>query len=86
MSVAEIYVEFQETKYKIIFTKHALDRMKQRWINLNLIIESIEKYDNFYESYLKKVVEKRYNSNTMRTVFDIKEDNIILITSMFLWK
>jgi hypothetical protein len=82
----EIFVKLDYIEYKIIFTKHSLERMEQRWISLEQIIESIEKYDKYFESYWKKVVEKYLKTNTIRTVFDFREDNIILITSMFLWK
>ena len=61
--------------------------MEQRWINLDFVKNSIENYDKYFESYWKKVVEKNLNFNTIRTVFDINQNNIILITSMFLlWK
>lgn len=82
-----IFIEFNNTKYKLVFTNHALERMEQRWINLELVKHSIENYDEYFESYWKKVVEKSLNFNTIRTVFDINQNNIILITSMFLlWK
>jgi len=83
----EIFVRFDWIRYKLVFTNHSLDRMKQRWISLQDIIESIEFYDKYFDSYWKKVVEKNLNSNTIRTVFDVSIDNIILITSMILlWK
>jgi len=83
----EIFVRFDWIRYKLVFTNHSLDRMKQRWISLEYIIESIEFYDKYFDSYWKKVVEKNLNSNTIRTVFDVSIDNIILITSMILlWK
>jgi hypothetical protein len=31
-------------------------------------------------------VEKEYETNILRTIFDIQTNNIILITTMFLWK
>lgn len=82
----ETFVVFENKSYKIIFTKHSLERMEQRWISLEQVIESIEKYDKYFENYWKKVVEKNLKLNIIRTVFDLKENNIILITSMFLWK
>lgn len=82
----EGYATFQWKKYKIIWTKHSLERMEQRWINVDLVISCIENYDRFYESYDKKVVEKEYETNILRTIFDIQTNNIILITTMFLWK
>lgn len=53
-------VIFEWIEYKLVFTNHGLLRMQQRWINIEMIIESIEKYDLYYENYFKKVVEKDF--------------------------
>jgi len=60
--------------------------MKERWISLDLLKNSIEKYDRHFVNYWKEVVEKDFNLNTIRTVFSLKSNNIILITTILLWK
>jgi len=60
--------------------------MLERWIKLIDIINSIENYDNRYKNYWKEIVEKEIWNDNIRTVFTLKINNIILITSMRLWK
>ncbi len=81
-----ILVNFKWKKYNVVFTKHALERMKSRGITFYDVKNSIENFDKHYKSYWKDVVEKEIDFNIIRTVFSINSDNIILITSMFLWK
>ena len=81
-----IKIIFNWKQYNIIFTNHAIDRMKERWISLDLLKNSIEKYDRHFVNYWKEVVEKDFNLNTIRTVFSLKSNNIILITTILLWK
>ena len=81
-----IFVNFNWKQYRLIFTRHWEERMLERWINIKMLIDSIENYDLLYNSFWKKVVEKNNILNIIRTVFSLKENNIILITSMKLWK
>jgi len=79
-------VLFDWIEYKIIFTNHSKQRMNERWINLKDIVNSIENYDKKYNNFWKEIVEKSIFIGNIRTVFSLKENNIILITSMILWK
>ena len=61
-----------------------MQRMKERGISLDMIIRSIESYDKNYEKYGKQVVEKQINLDIIRTIFQVKSNHLILITSMIL--
>jgi len=77
---------FDNIKYKLVFTNHFKQRMTERWINIKDVIDSIEDYDKKYKNFWKEIVEKSIFVGNIRTVFSLKENNIILITSMILWK
>ncbi len=79
-------VILESESYKLVFTNHWEERMKERWISLDLVIDSIKNYDETYLREGKQVVEKKNNLGTIRTVFYIKSNHITLITSMILWK
>ena len=81
-----IFVIFNWKKYTLRFTNHSLERMQERWISILTLKESFEKYDRHFESYRKEIVEKDMKLDIIRTVFIIKTNNIILITTMLLWK
>jgi hypothetical protein len=49
-----------------------------------MVIDSIENYDESYVKEGKQVVEKEKDIGKIRTVFYIKSNHIILITSMIL--
>jgi len=81
-----IKVIFKRKTYTIRFTNHALERMKERWISILLLKTSIENFDRHFQNDWKEVVEKDFKLSIVRTVFTIKTTNIILITSILLWK
>ena len=60
--------------------------MKERWIWFNELKNSIENFDKSYIKDWKEIVEKLENIGNIRTVFTIKTNNVILITTMILWK
>ena len=80
------YVLFKWIRYKLVFTNHSLERMEERWIKFGELINSIEKFDISYVKYWKEIVEKQEKVGNIRTVFTIKTKNVILITTMILWK
>ena len=81
-----IKVIFKWKTYNIRFTNHALERMEERWISLILLKASIENFDRYFINNWKEVVEKDFKFSIIRTVFTLKTNNIILITSILLWK
>jgi len=81
-----IKVIFKWKTYTIRFTNHALERMEERWISLLLLKRSIEKFDRHFQNDWREIVEKDFEIGIIRTVFKIKTVNIILITSILLWK
>lgn len=43
-------------------------------------------FDFNYNKYEKEIVEKKIIKGNIRTIFSIRTNHIILITSMILWK
>ena len=84
--IKNIKIIFKWVNYNIRFTNHALERMEERWISFLLLKSSIEHYDRHFINEWKEVVEKDFKFSIIRTVFTIKTNNIILITSILLWK
>ncbi|HIH73204.1 MAG: Uncharacterized protein XD43_0977 [Thermococcales archaeon 44_46] len=66
---------------KIVFIPHALERMKERKISKELVIETITSPDEVYIGYFgRKVAQKRLNGKLIRVVYEESKDEVVVIT------
>ncbi len=67
---------------QIIFIPHALDRLKERDISKELVIEIIRNPDNIDpESERRKIVQKLIKGKLLRVVYDEEEESIVVISA-----
>ncbi len=67
---------------QIIFIQHALDRLKERGISEELVIEVIRNPDNIdTKSEGRKIAQKLIKGKLLRIVFDDKEESIVVISA-----
>lgn len=83
-------VKFKGTKYKLILTKHALERMAEREISRRLVIEILEtgkaiakKKEGKWWVYKKVKVRK---DNDVCLSVTIESPHLILITALVNWR
>ncbi len=83
-------VKFRGIKYKLILTKHALERMKEREVSRSLVIEilqtgkAIEKKKNGKWWIYKKVKLRKDNDVCLSVT--IESPHLILITALVNWR
>lgn len=67
---------------QIIFIRHALDRLKERGISRELVIEVIKNPDNVdSESERRKIVQKLIKGKLLRIVYDDEDEAIVVISA-----
>ncbi len=67
---------------EIIFIEHALERMKEREISKELVINAIRNPDSVDQGYGgRKVAQKCINGKLLRVIYEEHEDKIIVITA-----
>jgi len=65
----------------IIFTSHALLKLKQRRISKSAVIKTVKLPDYKFLSYSGRVIAyKNFDKLYLKVVFKIEEGNIIVIT------
>ena len=83
-------VNFQGAKYKLILTKHALERMEERRVSRGLIIEVIETGKAIEKNkkgrwWIYKEIKLRTDNNICLSV-TIESPHLILITTLINWR
>lgn len=83
-------VNFQGASYKLIITKHALERMEERKITQRLIIEIIETGKAVEKNkkgkwWIYKKIKLRKDNNICLSV-TIESPYLILITTLINWR
>ncbi|MCT4641421.1 MAG: DUF4258 domain-containing protein [Bacteriovoracaceae bacterium] len=83
-------IKFKKKSYKLVFTKHALDRMSSRNISRNEVITVVQEgkivdkeLDNKYWVY--KNFKKRTDNNLCISI-SIEEPSLIIITALVNWR
>jgi len=67
---------------EIIFIEHALERMKERGISKNLVINAIRYPDSVDHGYGgRKVAQKCIDGKLLRVIYEEHKDKIIVITA-----
>ncbi len=67
---------------QITFIQHALDRLKERGINEELVIKVIENPDNIDpESQRRRIAQKLINGKLLRVVYDDEDESIVVISA-----
>lgn len=67
---------------QVIFIPHALDRLKERGISKELVIEIIRTPDNVdIESERRKIAQKLIKGKLLRVVYDDEEESIVVISA-----
>lgn len=65
----------------IIFTSHALSKLKQRGIPKFLVKRTLKSPDYITSSYSGRMIAyKKFDNLYLKVVYKIEEDNIIVIT------
>ncbi|NJE08907.1 DUF4258 domain-containing protein [Thermococcus sp. M39] len=68
-------------KENIVFIPHALERMKERGISKELVVEALANPDKVGEGYFgRKVAQKVIDGKLIRVIYEEHEDSIIVIT------
>ncbi|WP_324735203.1 DUF4258 domain-containing protein [Thermococcus sp. SY098] len=68
-------------KRDITFIPHALERMNEREISKELVIEALLNPDKVGEGYFgRKVAQKVIDGKLIRVIYEEHEDSIIVIT------
>ncbi len=77
------YTNLPMTQMKqIIFIQHALDRLKERGISKELVIEIIRNPDNVdIESERRKIAQKLIKGKLLRIVYDDEDESIVVISA-----
>ena len=66
----------------IVFISHALERIKERGISKDLVIEALTNPDKVEEGYFgRKVAQKVVDEKLIRVIYEEHEDEIIVITA-----
>jgi len=67
---------------QIIFIRHALDRLKERGISEELVIEVIRDPDNAdAEGERRKIAQKLIKGKLLRIVYEDEEESIVVISA-----
>jgi len=67
---------------KVIFTPHALDRMKKRGIVEKMVLETLKNSEKVVEGYKdRKVAQKMFDDKLLRVIYEEKEDGLEVITA-----
>jgi len=65
----------------IIFTRHALLKLKQRAISKTAVSETLKSPDYKFPSYSGRIISyKKFDKLYLKVVYKIEDDNIIVIT------
>ena len=68
----------------IIFTNHALLKLKQRGISKAAVRETLKSPDYKFPSYSGRIIAyKKFDKPYLKVVYKIEEDNIIVITQLW---
>ncbi len=83
-------VKFKGIKYKLILTKHALERMEEREISRSLVIEILENGKAVEKTkkgkwWVYKKVKLRKDNDVCLSV-TIESPHLILITALVNWR
>ncbi len=66
----------------VVFIPHALERVNERGISKELVIEALTNPDKVGEGYLgRKVAQKNMDGKLIRVIYEEHEDKIIVITA-----
>ncbi|WP_457754600.1 DUF4258 domain-containing protein [Thermococcus sp.] len=66
----------------VVFIPHALERMNERGISKELVVETLTNPDKVGEGYLgRKVAQKNMDGKLIRVIYEEHEDKIIVITA-----
>ncbi len=67
---------------QVIFIQHALDRLEERGISKELVIEIIRDPDNVdLESERRKIAQKLIKGKLLRVVYDDEDESIVVISA-----
>jgi hypothetical protein len=71
----------------IIFTNHALLKLKQRRISKTIVIKTLESPDYKFPSYSDRIIAyKKFDKLYLKVVYKIKEEDIVVITQHWIEK
>jgi len=67
---------------QIVFIQHALDRLKERGIFKELVIEAIRNPDEIdLENDIRKIAQKLISGRLLRVIYDEEENSTIVISA-----
>ena len=83
-------IKFKRKKYKLILTKHALERMEERDISRSLVEEVIESGDSLQKKtkgkwWVYKKIKGRVDNDICLSI-SIEDPNLIVITTLINWR
>ena len=83
-------IKFKNKKYKLIITKHAVERMQERDISRSIVEEVIETGNSLKKSkkdkwWVFKKVKGRKDNDICLSI-SIEEPNLIVITTLINWR
>jgi len=65
----------------IIFTRHALLKLKQRGISRIAVKETLKSPDHKFHSHSNRLIAyKKFDKLYLKVIYKIEEDNILIIT------
>ncbi|MEN3036866.1 DUF4258 domain-containing protein [Methanothrix sp.] len=74
--------ESNPSSKKVIYIPHALERMKERWISEDLILETINHPDDIeYADSKRKVAQRFACGKLLRVIYEEDDLNIIVISA-----
>ncbi len=66
---------------KVLFIPHALERMRERGIPKDLVIETLNSPEKVTTGYFgRKIAQKRLNGRLIRVVYEEEENEVVVIT------
>jgi len=67
---------------RIVFIAHALERLRDRKISKELVIQTLNEPDSVDTGYLgRKISQKILNGKLIRVIYEETEDEILVITA-----
>ncbi len=67
---------------RIVFIAHALERLRDRKISKELVIQALNEPDSVDTGYLgRKIAQKILNGKLIRVIYEEAEDEILVITA-----
>lgn len=70
---------------RVVFSAHALDRLRRRGVSKTRVVSSIKSYDDLDESYRgRKVFRKKFKSGELEVVAVEEDGRIVVITAYYL--